>query len=71
MITTLILLIIFGTLAFKISWLFIKMSFWLVFLMLGIFIFSKLLIIGIVAAVVYGVYLLYQHSQVASYTNRH
>lgn len=71
MITTLILLIIFGTLAFKLSWLFIKMSFWLVFLMLGIFIFSKLLIIGLIVAFVYGIYLLYQHAQIASYNNRH
>ncbi|KRL71519.1 hypothetical protein FC95_GL001633 [Lentilactobacillus kefiri DSM 20587 = JCM 5818] len=71
MITGLILLIIFASLVFKISWLFIKMSAWLVFLLLGILIFSKLLIVGLIAAAIYGVYMLYQQAQVANYNNRH
>lgn len=71
MITLLILLLLFGTLAIKISWLLLKASFWVVFLLFGVLIFSNLLLIGLVIAAIYGGYALYQRSQVQAYNNRH
>ena len=71
MITLLILLLLFGTLAIKISWLLLKASFWVVFLLFGVLIFSKLLLIGLVIAAIYGGYALYQRSQGQAYNNRH
>ncbi|AFS00880.1 hypothetical protein [Lentilactobacillus buchneri] len=71
MIFMLLMLFLVGYLVLNVSWLFIKASAWLIILAIGFLILSKLLVVGLIVAAVYGVYLLYQHSQVQPYKNRH
>lgn len=71
MIITLFMILLFGYLLINLSWLFIKASVWLVLLMVGFFIVSKFLLIGLIVAVVYVVSLFIQRSQMQPYKNRH
>lgn len=71
MIIMLLMLFLVGYLILNVSWLFIKASAWVIVLAVGFLILSKLLVIGVIAAVIYGVYLLYQRSQAQPYKNRH
>lgn len=71
MIFMLLMLFLVGYLVLNVSWLFIKASAWLIILAIGFLILSKLLVVGLIVAAVYGVYLLYQCSQVQPYKNRH
>ncbi|GAA2982812.1 hypothetical protein [Lentilactobacillus parakefiri] len=71
MIIMLLILFLVGSLILNLSWFFIKTSAWLILLLIGLLLLSKLLIIGLIVAAVYGIYLLYQRAQVQPYKNRH
>ncbi|GAD16575.1 hypothetical protein [Lentilactobacillus otakiensis] len=71
MIITLLMILLFGYLLINLSWLFVKASVWLVLLMVGFFIVSKLLLVGLIVAAVYAVYVFIQRSQMQPYKNRH
>ena len=78
MIFMLLMLFLVGYLVLNVSWLFIKASAWLIILAIGFLILdrkstrlSKLLVVGLIVAAVYGVYLLFQRSQIQPYKNRH
>lgn len=71
MIFMLLMLFLVGCLVLNVSWLFIKASAWLIILAIGFLILSKLLVVGLIVAAVYGVYLLFQRSQIQPYKNRH
>ncbi|KRL09834.1 hypothetical protein FD05_GL000818 [Lentilactobacillus otakiensis DSM 19908 = JCM 15040] len=65
------MILLFGYLLINLSWLFVKASVWLVLLMVGFFIVSKLLLVGLIVAAVYAVYVFIQRSQMQPYKNRH
>ncbi|MEK2588072.1 hypothetical protein ABQ284_02145 [Lentilactobacillus buchneri] len=71
MIFMLLMLFLVGYLVLNVSWLFIKASAWLIILAIGFLILSKLLVVGLIVAAVYGVYLLFQRSQIQPCKNRH